>query len=93
MAEVCVPNIKSRAAGSPLGQLDVFKPQKSSSMLSPGVAWAQLELDDFARAAVLGPAVGVTVPNRYSLAEGRLIAPNPRVPPLGPRAFSVSVVN
>jgi hypothetical protein len=39
------------------------------------------------------PALGVTVPNRYSLAEGRQIAPNPRAPRLGPRAFRISVVN
>ena len=47
----------------------------------------------FARAAVRGPAVGVTVPNRYSLAEGRQIAPYHRAPRLGPRAFNISVVN
>ena len=29
------------------------------------VAWAQLELDRFTRAAVRGPTAGVTVPDRY----------------------------
>ena len=33
------------------------------------------------------------MPNRYSLAEGRQIAPNPRAPRLGPRAFNISIVN
>ena len=37
---------------------------------------------------------GVTVPNLCSRAAGPLTgAPNPRAPRLGPRAFSISVVN
>ena len=32
------------------------------------------------------------MPNRYSLAEGRQIAPYHRAPRLGPRAFNISVL-
>ena len=58
------------------------------------VTCAQLALDDFARAAVLGPAAGVTVPNRNgSAAIGASGPPYRRAPRLGPRPFSVRVVN
>ena len=41
-----------------------------------------------------GSPAGVTVPNPYSLTAGPWTgAPYPRAPRLGPRAFSVSVVN
>ena len=50
-----------------------------------GVGWICLDR---------GPTAGVTVPNRYgSAAIGASGSPNPRAPRLGPRAFSISLVN
>ena len=64
-----------------------WEPRTTPYVSAFSVAGAQFALDGLAWAVVRGPAVGVTVPNRYSLAEGRQIAPNPRAPRLGPRGF------